>query len=300
MKRLVLLFVASLVLVSCQPEGVPDDTTTLFGTTTSTVASMSTVTATPTTAATTTTVAVPEGEAAVYLFFEGYPVAPGPYLAAVSRPGIDGLGETLTALLEGVTEDEATMGLSSTIPEGTELLGVEVSNGVASVDLSDEFESGGGSLSMMGRVAQIVYTATRFEDVDSVRFFLEGTPLDVLGGEGLIIDEPQTRSAWTELIPPILIEEPLWGSTVGSEIDIAGTVEIESGTVSYVIVDADGLIIHEGEIAGTSGERSEFADSVTLGEIPNTGMGSIIVWEWAADGSQQHVLEYPLTLVTEP
>lgn len=152
---------------------------------------------------------------------------------------------------------------------------------------------------MMGRVAQIVYTATRFEDVDSVRFFLEGAPLDVLGGEGLIIDEPQTRSAWTELIPPILIEEPLWDSTVGSEIEVAGTAELESGTVSYVLVDADGLIIHEGEIASTPGVRSEFTTSITLGEIPNPGMGSIIVWEWAPDGSQQHVLEYPLTLVNE-
>lgn len=297
MKRLT-LFVAFLVLVSCQPEAVPGDTTTLL-TTTTTVASSSTVTATSPTEVTTTTVAIPEVESAVYLFFEGYPVAPGPYLAAVSRPGGDGLGETLTALLDGVSDDEATMGLSSTIPEGTELLGVEVSNGIASVDLSEEFESGGGSLSMMGRVAQIVYTATRFEDVDSVRFFLEGAPLDVLGGEGLIIDEPQTRSAWTELIPPILIEEPLWDSTVGSEIEVAGTAELESGTVSYVLVDADGLIIHEGEIASTPGVRSEFTTSITLGEIPNPGMGSIIVWEWAPDGSQQHVLEYPLTLVNE-
>lgn len=300
MKRLAIALVAILLLVSCQPEAVPDETTTLLPATTSTIATTTSVTATSTTAATTTTVAIPEVESAIYLFFEGYPVAPGPYLVAVSRPGIDDLDGALTALLEGVTEDESLMGLSSTIPEGTELLGVEVTDGVAFVDLGREFESGGGSLSMMGRVAQIVYTATRFEEVDSVRFLLAGAPLDVLGGEGLIIDEPQTRSAWRDLIPPILVEEPLWGSTVGNEIEVAGTADLESGTVSYVIVDAEGLIIHEGEMATTPRQRSEFAASVVLEEIPNPGRGSFIVWEWAPDGSQRHVLDYPLTLVDEP
>jgi hypothetical protein len=209
------------------------------------------------------------------------------------------LAGALTALLDGPTEDETATGLSSTIPEGTELLGVEVSEGVAYVDLSREFETGGGSLSMMGRVAQVVYTATRVEGVDSVRILLDGSPLDVLGGEGLIIDQPQARSDWTSLIPPILMEEPLWGSMVGNEIEIAGTAELDSGTVSFVIVDADGLIVHEGEIESIPGQRGEFGASFVLEDLVRPGKGSIIVWEWAPDGSQQHVLEYPLTLVNE-
>ncbi len=294
MKPLAISLVVVFVLTSCQSDTIPDQTTTLPPATTSTV------TATSSLATTTTTVPITATESAIYLFFEGYPVAPGPYLAAVSRHGVDDLDEALTALLEGATADEAAMGLSSTIPEGTELLGVEVSNGIAYVDLSGEFESGGGSLSIMGRVAQVVYTATRFDEVDSVRFQLEGAPLDVLGGEGLIIDEPQARSTWTDLIPPILIEEPPWGSTVGRNIAIAGTAELESGTVSFVIVDAEGLIIHEGDIGSTPGERSEFATNITLEEIPNQGRGSIIVWEWMSDGSQRHVIEYPVTLVATP
>lgn len=294
MKPLAISLAVVFVLTSCQSDTMPDQTTTLPPATTSTV------TATSSLATTTTTVPITETETAIYLFFEGYPVAPGPYLAAVSRHGIEDLDGALTALLEGVSEDEAAMGLSSTIPADTELLGVEVSDGVAHVDLNSEFESGGGSLSIMGRVAQIVYTATKFDEVDSVRFLMEGAPLDVLGGEGLIIDEPQARSAWTDLIPPILIETPSWGSTVGSEITITGTADLESGTVSFVIVDADGLIIHEGDIGSTPGERSEFATSITLEEIPNQGRGSIIVWEWTPDGSQRHVIEYPVTLVATP
>jgi hypothetical protein len=64
--------------------------------------------------------------------------------------------------------------------------------------------------------------------------------------------------------------------------------------VSYVIVDAEGLIIHEGESA--TGQRGDFTATAVIEEVPNPGRGSIIVWEWAPDGSQRHVLEYPLTL----
>jgi hypothetical protein len=291
MKRAIISVFAAMSLVSCQSDVVPDETTILLPTTTSSISTSTT------NGSTTTTVSVPELESAIYVFFEGYPVAPGPYLVAVSRPGIDQLDETLTTLLEGVTEEESGMGLASTIPAGTKLLDVEVTDGVALVDLSREFESGGGSLSMMGRVAQIVYTATRFDGVDYVRFSLEGAPLDVLGGEGLIIDEPQARSDWVDLIPPILLEEPTWGSTPTRDLTVSGIAELESGTLSYVIVDADGLIIHEGQITTIPGKRSEFSADLALEEIPNTGTGSIIAWEWAPDGSQRHVLEYPLNLV---
>lgn len=301
MRRLAIALFALSLLVGCEADTAAETTSTSAPvTTTSTSVTTTSRLTPPTTGATSTTVLAPRPEQAVYLFFEGYPVEPGPYLVPVARPGEDGLAQTLAALLEGPTEPELSMGLSSTIPEGTKLLGVAVSEGTASVDLSAEFQTGGGSLSMMGRVAQIVFTATRFDDVDSVRFLLEGQPLDVLGGEGLIIDSPQTRADWSDLIPPILVEEPLWGSTVGREIVVAGTARLESGTVSDVIVDADGLIIHEGEISSTPGERNGFTTSVTLGEIPNPGMGSIIVWEWAPDGSQRHVLEYPLNLVEMP
>ena len=149
---------------------------------------------------------------------------------------------------------------------------------------------------MMGRVAQVVYTATGFDEVDAVRFFVEGVPLDVLGGEGLIIDEPQTRSDWVELVPEILVEEPRWGSTVGREILIAGIAELESGSVSYVIVDAEGFIVGEGEITTVAGQPGAFSTTIVLDESARPGAGSIIVWEWAPDGSQRHVLDYPLTL----
>lgn len=293
MRRFFVFCAIVVTSVSCVSE--PADTT---DTTSPSVSSTLPTPATTSTISPTSTTVPPIGEpVAVYLLFEGYPVAPGPYLAPVARYGVEDLAGALTALLEGPNPDEVAIGLSSTIPDETELIGVEVSEGVALVDLSGEFEFGGGSLSMMGRVAQVVYTATRFQNVNAVRFLLEGEPLDVLGGEGLIIEEPQTREDWAEhLTPPILVEEPMWGRTVGTELEIAGTATVDSGEVSFVIVDADGLIIQQGTVPTTAGSRSQFSTSIRLTDIPNPGLGSIVVWEWASDGSQRHVLEYPITL----
>ena len=80
------------------------------------------------------------------------------------------------------------------MPDGTQLLDVNLRDGVAIVDLTSQFESGGGSLSMTARVAQVVFTATQFDNVDSVLFWMNGEPIEFLGGEGLMLDQPQARA----------------------------------------------------------------------------------------------------------
>ena len=54
----------------------------------------------------------------------------------------------LRELCAGPTDEEQAAGLTSNVPESTELLGVTIRDGVAYVDLSSEYASGGGSLSM--------------------------------------------------------------------------------------------------------------------------------------------------------
>ena len=75
--------------------------------------------------------------------------------------------------------------MSTAIPEGTELHGVEINDDEATVDLSSQFQSGGGSLSMQLRVAQVVFTATQFEGVETVTILLDGDRVDGIGGEGV-------------------------------------------------------------------------------------------------------------------
>ena len=82
---------------------------------------------------------------------------------------------------------------SSAIPKGTKILGTKVEKDTVRINLSNEFTSGGGSASMTGRVGQVVYTATALNPKAKVYISVNGKQLDVLGGEGLELEQPMTR-----------------------------------------------------------------------------------------------------------
>jgi spore germination protein GerM len=106
-------------------------------------------------------------------------------------------------LLAGPTdaEQETWPLLDTAIPEGTELLGLAVSDGVARVDLSSEFESGGGTWSVTARLAQVVYTLAQFDTVDAVEFSIDGEVVELFSGEGLVLDGPQSPEDYEQLVP---------------------------------------------------------------------------------------------------
>ncbi len=108
---------------------------------------------------------------------------------------------TLNAAFEQLLKGPAEVSVASTIPSSTALRSLEVRQDGIHVDLSKDFTSGGGSASMTGRLAQVVYTATTLDPSAKVWLSVEGQPLDVLGGEGLLIDQPITRAIFVQNFP---------------------------------------------------------------------------------------------------
>ncbi|WP_066384386.1 GerMN domain-containing protein [Anabaena sp. CA = ATCC 33047] len=128
---------------------------------------------------------------------KSFELVPQPIQVAAAQPN-QVLETAFQNLLAGPTEGTN----STTIPQGTQLLGLKVENqNEVHVNLSEEFTSGGGSASMVGRVGQIVYTATTLDPNAKVYIEVNGQPLEVLGGEGVEIQQPLTRESYKQDYP---------------------------------------------------------------------------------------------------
>ena len=117
----------------------------------------------------------------------------------------------MSALIAGPTVAQKSEGLYSSVPVDTELLGLTIDDGIARVDLSREFEAGGGSFSMSSRLAQVVYTLTEISTIDAVEFWLEGAPVTAFSNEGLVLDGPVDRIDVMAALPLV--------PTIGGAID---------------------------------------------------------------------------------
>ena len=104
------------------------------------------------------------------------------------------LSETLSALFSGPNGAESSKNLRSLIPNGTRLLSASVKDGVATLNLSEEFQFNQfGIEGYLGQLAQIVFTATAFPTVSSVQILIEGQRREYLGAEGVWIGTPLSR-----------------------------------------------------------------------------------------------------------
>lgn len=87
--------------------------------------------------------------------------------------------------------------LRSFIPKGTRLLGARVSNGVATLNFSDDIEfNDEGTIGQINALMQIVYTATSFSTVNSVQFLINGQKKEYFGEEGIRIGTPLSKTSF--------------------------------------------------------------------------------------------------------
>jgi hypothetical protein len=134
------------------------------------------------------------GSAEVTLYF-----IRGEKLQPVKRvvPRVTRIGaEAVSALVAGPNEAEKRAGLATAIPAATRFNALTIDDGVARVDLSRSFEAGGSGLGLILRLAQVTCTLDAFPSVSGVRFALDGQIVEVLSGDGIVLDRPVTCAGY--------------------------------------------------------------------------------------------------------
>lgn len=203
------------------------------------------------------------------------------------------------ALLAGPELNEGETGIFSSIPEGTELLGLTIEDGVATVDLSADFsDTGLGTCCEHLPLAQVVWTLTQFRTVGSVVFEIEGQPVEAYGGHGIVLDGPQDRADYEDAARPIVVETPYTGQRVESVFVLEGTANVFEANVSYRVVTPNGDVVAEGFTTAECGTgcRGRFAETVNVFVEKRTQAWLEVYEASAEDGSPLHMEQISITI----
>jgi spore germination protein GerM len=109
--------------------------------------------------------------------------------------GEDKLKFALQELLKGPNLVEKSTGAYSEVPKTTKLLNVKHTNDKIVIDLSSDFQYGGGTDSIYSRMMQLIKTAIMNTDNKKIYLYLDGKQVNLLGGEGIMITQPLTEKS---------------------------------------------------------------------------------------------------------
>lgn len=234
------------------------------------------------------------------------------YYVLSGDPGVEGIVPTLRvvpkttgvaraaieALLDRGTITDAYRRVSTAIPAGTKLLGITIKNGVATIDLSREFESGGGSASAFYRLQQVLYTLTQFPTVRSVLFQVEGRTVTTFGSEGVVLDGPMARGDFDEQLPSIFVDRPAYGAAANNPARITGNANVFEASFRLAILDAAGTVLVDQHAMATCGTGCRGTFDVTLRyDVSRAQWGTLRTYFGSAkDGSPQDIRDYPVWL----
>ena len=95
----------------------------------------------------------------------------------------------VASLLKGPDAREKNDNIYSEIPSGTKLLYVKENDRRIIINLSSNFELGGGGDSLYKRVYQLIKTVNK-NTAKPVYLYIDGVQANVIGGEGLMLRQP--------------------------------------------------------------------------------------------------------------
>jgi spore germination protein GerM len=182
-------------------------------------------------------------------------------------------------------------GLANAIPAGVSVLSTQMDGEFIVADMNEAFLDGaGGLLADMTMLNQLIYTLTYSSPESTVRFTVNGQPVEAFGSEGLGLSDPVGREDFLDqvhvinLLTPIVETEDGWA--------IFGIANVFEANLVLNVVDGDGNVTHEEFVTATCGsgcwgEFSAVVDSNLI--VP--GESSIKLFQNSAeDGSPVDVI----------
>jgi len=107
------------------------------------------------------------------------------------------LNFSIKNLLNGPSSKEKAKGIYSEIPQGTKLISLEETPNKIVINLSGDFEQGGGTDGLYKRLYQLIKTANKNTALD-VYLNIEGKQANVVGGEGIMLNQPLNSKSLDE------------------------------------------------------------------------------------------------------
>ncbi|KAF1084243.1 Immunoglobulin-like domain of bacterial spore germination [Sporotomaculum syntrophicum] len=187
----------------------------------------------------------------------------------------------------------------SILPPGTKILGININNGLATVDFSEEVLNAnlGSSGEALG-IQSIVNTLTGLPNIEKVSFQVngrtDGRAQDWWGHVGLY-NQPFTKDYSKVYKPAIWVTHPSPHQVVGVPLLVKGSALVYEGTVNARLLDSNGKILAE-TYTTTSGApvRGDFAMSIKF-DPPSSGEGVLEVFDYSPkDGSPQDIVSIPV------
>jgi hypothetical protein len=193
----------------------------------------------------------------------------------------------LTELTAGpsAAEDRAGLTTGLTTDAGSTIEGI--SGGVETVRFGSAFYTGGAAAVRL-RQAQVVYTLTQFPTVSRVRFV----------GDGQGTATPVGRGQYADLLPPIVVSDPVIGQRVTSPITVAGTADVFEATVNVRLLDAAGRQIATAFTTAScgSGCRGDYQIRLPYRSGGERAATVEVYWVSPKDGSRSDVVPVPVRL----
>jgi hypothetical protein len=226
---------------------------------------------------------------------------PGPFLVPVQRK-VDytlGVGKAaLEQLIAGPTtaEKNASPAISTQVPKGTKLLNLTIADGTAKVYFNSAFAGDDDSAAAALRVAQVVFTLTRYPTVDRVEFYQDGNRIKVQTASGNLRYKV-TRKNYRPFMAAISVETPVYHGITKGTVHVTGEASVFEAAFRYRLEGADGKAIRKGQAMSTNGVGWGDFDFTLHYDVSERQVGKLKVWTYSAkDGSKIDLRVYPVVL----